>query len=367
MGYDIGMLAVLAYTTFRGAAKGIAWQVAAIAALVLCFVFATPASLVVAPMISLDPPLNRWVAMLAVYLAFSFACFAAARLLRGWLEALKFEEYDRHLGALFGLLKGATLCLVITFFTVCLVAPAREYVLKSRSGKLAAQTLEGLTAVTPKEFDKVLAPYLKRFDEAVVAEGGATDEGEPDDWNDDFRGSVRPEEEESDSEQPAGDFVDRAVDAIQDKIRDGVKDLVRDVLDPESDRSDRSAGQGEDDPDERSGQSRKRSPAPAGISEKELDGLVAAVSRVLSRSSESDERNRSEIDALIRGIPSSAAAAALRDWRADLLGDSDDPDPETDVGSSLDLRIWRQLTSGGHDPDELPRPLRERLREAAGE
>src|SRR5262245_38343757 len=105
MWYDALMLAILLFTTIRGAAKGMAWQLAAIAALVLCFLFATPLSLVVAPSINLAPPLNRWVAMLAIYLAFSFGCFSIARLLRGWLEELRFTEYDRHLGALFGLLK----------------------------------------------------------------------------------------------------------------------------------------------------------------------------------------------------------------------------------------------------------------------
>src|SRR5262249_44900376 len=119
MWYDVFMLIIVAYTTIRGAMKGMAWQLAAIASLVLCFLFATPVSLSVGPAIPVNPPLNRWLAMLGIYLAFSFACFGVARLLRGWLEAIKFQEYDRHLGALFGLVKGITICLVVTFFVVC--------------------------------------------------------------------------------------------------------------------------------------------------------------------------------------------------------------------------------------------------------
>src|SRR5687768_5200953 len=75
MAFDLCMLAVLVFTTVRGAMKGVAWQLAAIAALVLCFLFATPLSVVVAPLIHVDPPLNRWIAMLAIYLVFSFGCF----------------------------------------------------------------------------------------------------------------------------------------------------------------------------------------------------------------------------------------------------------------------------------------------------
>src|SRR5262245_1590046 len=186
MWYDVTMVGIVLYTTIRGSTKGIAWQLAAIGALLLCFAFATPLSLVVAPAIHLDPLLNRWVAMLGIYLVFSFICFGAARMFRNWLESWKFEEYDKHLGAMFGLVKGATICLVLTFFTVCLSAPAREYVLATYSGRASRVVMHRLTAVLPAEIDRVLEPYVDRLDKAepLVADGAARD--------DDFRGSSRP-------------------------------------------------------------------------------------------------------------------------------------------------------------------------------
>ena len=107
MGFDLFIGAILLITTIRGAAKGVAWQLAGIGALVLCFLFATPLSLTIAPMIKLAPLLNRWVAMLGIYLVFSFGTFAIARGFREALEKAKFVEFDRHMGALFGLFKGA--------------------------------------------------------------------------------------------------------------------------------------------------------------------------------------------------------------------------------------------------------------------
>ncbi|MFN0055558.1 MAG: CvpA family protein [Planctomycetales bacterium] len=372
MGYDLCMLGLLAYTTIRGASKGIAWQLAAIAALVLCFAFATPLSLAVAPAIHLDPPLNRWVAMLGIYLGFSFGCFAIARMARGWLEALKFEEYDRHLGALFGLLKGATLCLVITFFSVCLIESARGFVLHTRTGRLAGQVFHSLRGVMPAELDSVLAPYLKKFEAARVAQQDdqAADfdlaERPEDTDEEDFRGSSRRPEAPSDDDsaqdagetQADGDLIDRVVDAIGSQVKESVSDLVHDTLAPqrESGRQERSR---DDDPDQE-----ERPPNRPRPSEEEIQGLVQGISRLFSRSTREQSRQQTEIETLLHGIPPVVAKGVLLDWRADLLGTADDPDSETDVMTPLDHRLLRQLARQGVDLEDLPRPVRERLRES---
>jgi uncharacterized membrane protein required for colicin V production len=312
MGYDFGMLALVAWTTIRGAAKGMAWQLAAIAALVLCFLFATPLSLVVAPAISLEPPLNRWVAMLGIYLAFSFGCFAVARMFRGWLEAAKFEEYDRHLGALSGFLKGATICLVISFFAVCLSEPSREFALHSYSGQLAVKVLDRLPLIMPAELDAILAPSLRRFDEAVesdphLAQGADVWQSHP-----------------SSSDESGAEF--RGSHHSRDNPQSGARETIE-----------------------------------------TLHALTATVSQLLSGSGQNPIERRGEIEALLQGIPLRAAAAALHDWQADLQGAQTDPDPGTDAAASLDRRLFRQLRSAGTAIEELPRPVRDRLLEAVAE
>ncbi|HTI49512.1 MAG TPA: CvpA family protein [Planctomycetaceae bacterium] len=379
MWYDVGMLVIVAFTTIHGAAKGMAWQLAAIAALVLCFLFATPLSLVVAPAIPLDPPLNRWVAMLGIYLAFSFGCFAGARMFRSWLEAAKFEEYDRHLGALFGFLKGATICLVISFFTVCLSEASRQYVLHTRSGRLAGQVLDQLALVMPAELDAVLAPDLRRFDEPpgnatqLAADGSAMEPGDraaDDESGAEFRGSHRTGENPFDEpnaetgeladqgrRRTTGDGLEDAVGAIGEKVREGVKTLVRDALTPTPDAPERSDLE-RPEPDPHSA---------ARVTAENLHKLTAAISHLLSASPQKQTERREEIEALLQGIPISTAAAALRDWQADLLGAPTDPDPETDASASLDLRLARQLRAAGTAIEDLPRPLRNRLLEAESE
>lgn len=164
MAFDIFILVILLVTTIRGAAKGVAWQLAGIGALVLCFLFATPLSLTIAPMIKLAAPLNRWVAMLGIYLVFSFGTFAIARGFREALEKAKFVEFDRHMGALFGLFKGAIIALVITFFSVAMSEKAREAVLKTYTGYAAAHIMNALDPVMPKELHAILEPYIHELD-----------------------------------------------------------------------------------------------------------------------------------------------------------------------------------------------------------
>jgi uncharacterized membrane protein required for colicin V production len=146
--------------------KGLVWQLAWIGAIVLCFVFSQTGSMTIAGWLPIEPPLNRWVAMFLLYLAAAFVAFAVAAKLHGWIEKAKFKELDKHLGAVFGLLKGTLISLVVIFFAVTLTAATREPVLQSHSGYVAALIMDRLRPVLPEELHGVLLPYLYHLDEA---------------------------------------------------------------------------------------------------------------------------------------------------------------------------------------------------------
>ena len=120
MWYDLLTLVILMYAMFRGAMKGIVWQLATIAALLMCFFFSGSMSAAVAPFIRVEPPLNQWIAMLILYLGFSFVSFGVARALHEMIESMRIEALDRHLGAILGLVKGGMFSLFLTFFLVTL-------------------------------------------------------------------------------------------------------------------------------------------------------------------------------------------------------------------------------------------------------
>jgi membrane protein required for colicin V production len=164
MWYDLLTLGILMYAMFRGAMKGIVWQLATIAALLMCFFFSGSLSHVIAPFIRVEEPLNKWIAMLILYLGFSFVCFGAARVLHEGIEKMRIEALDRHLGALLGLVKGGMFSLFLTFFLVTLSHTARESIINSESGYVSAVVIDRLDPVIPGDLHALLEPYLRRLD-----------------------------------------------------------------------------------------------------------------------------------------------------------------------------------------------------------
>lgn len=172
MWFDAVIAVILLFTTIRGAAKGIVWQLAAIGSLVLCFFFAQSGSLALSPVIPLDPPLNRWTAMFLIYVVCSLVAFGTARALREAIEKAKFTEYDRHLGALLGFAKGAVICVVATFFAVTMTERIRPVVMNSYSGHYSAVLLDRLAPVLPRELHDIIDPYLRNFDDGSGTQFG---------------------------------------------------------------------------------------------------------------------------------------------------------------------------------------------------
>jgi membrane protein required for colicin V production len=165
--YDICMLVVLAGATVFGAWKGMAWQVASTASLVVSYVVALRFSEQIAHHFGQQAPLNRFIAMFVLYVGTSIAIWLAFRIVAGFLNRLRLKEFDRQMGALFGAAKGVLLCVAITFFAVTLSAKARALVLQSRSGHYIAVLLDQADAVMPQEIHQVLDPYLHKLEKEL--------------------------------------------------------------------------------------------------------------------------------------------------------------------------------------------------------
>jgi uncharacterized membrane protein required for colicin V production len=163
MWYDIAVLGVLVYFMAKGASRGLIWQFATIAGIVLCFMFAETFSGIVGPHITIAAPYNEWVTMFAAYLFFSFIAFGAARVLTKSIEQAGLKEYNAHLGAILGLAKGAVLCLVMTFFLATLT-PTHEIIRNSRSGYYAALTMQKIHPIMPEKLHDALNKYIHSLD-----------------------------------------------------------------------------------------------------------------------------------------------------------------------------------------------------------
>jgi membrane protein required for colicin V production len=162
--YDVVMLAVLVLATLFGLWKGMAWQIASVASLVVSVFVAMRLSGAVAPHISAQAPWNQFIAMFVLYVATSAGIWIAFRLVAGIIDRVRLKEFDHQVGALFGLAKGVLLCLVITFFAVTLSETLRQAVLKTYSGRYIAILIKRTSPIMPAEVQKVLGTYIEELD-----------------------------------------------------------------------------------------------------------------------------------------------------------------------------------------------------------
>lgn len=177
-GYDLIMLIVLGMATIFGAIKGFAWQVASLASIIVSYFVAYRFRYDVAEMIQAKPPWNQFLAMLLLYVGTSFVIWVGFRLISGTIDRVRLKEFDRHLGALFGLAKGLVYCLLITMFATSLLGPKQQAAIcQSRSGYYIAQALDNGIGILPKEIHDVVGPYLSRLDNQLKS--GASGEVPP--------------------------------------------------------------------------------------------------------------------------------------------------------------------------------------------
>lgn len=178
MWYDILVVCILFYFLAKGASRGLIWQLAGIAGILLCVTFAGTASKLIGPHINLAPPANQWAVMFITYLLASFVAFGFARTLNQWIEKLELKEYNRHLGAIFGLIKGALLVLIMTFMIVTFSEKSRGLVKESKAANIAAKVIHQIEPVLPDKLAAAVSRYIDMFERTGFGAGAMADEGE---------------------------------------------------------------------------------------------------------------------------------------------------------------------------------------------
>lgn len=404
MWFDLLIVAILFYAVWKGASKGVVWQLAAIAALVLCFAFAESLSLQLAPMINVKPPLNRWIAMLAIYIGFSFVSFTLARSLKSAIDSLKFEEFDRHLGAVLGLLKGIIFSLFLTFFLITISESARAAVVKSHSGYAAALILNEMAPVMPSELHGILDSCLANLDHPdVPLHDHHPDEMYGDDHdhsldypgNDDLfppgsndlpnpffdspgdnRSKVRTTNQDSLLKEiidslPGylrGELEDKVIEAYNatapedrpsfaKQLQSRVPGILRSVTEQWQNGQPQQSSS-------TTGSSAFNANGNGDTFTQERTRLLQVVAAVYSDYPEAQKDLIEEFEADLAGVPDQVVLAVLKDWRADLLLDGGDPDPQTDVTTSLDKRILRHLELQKVPLNSLGASLQDRIQSA---
>ncbi|MEM8943614.1 MAG: CvpA family protein [Planctomycetota bacterium] len=172
--YDLLMLLVLGAATLFGFWKGMAWQVASLASLVVSYFAALRFADQLAPMISSQAPWNKFVAMLAIYVGSSFVIWTLFRLVSGIIDKVKLDGFDHQMGAIIGFAKGVLLTIAITFFAVTILPQTqKDTIIASRTGEYIVRFLDRTTAIVPPEVHDIIHPYVERIEQRLDPNGQA--------------------------------------------------------------------------------------------------------------------------------------------------------------------------------------------------
>ncbi len=159
---------VIALAAWKGAAKGAIWQLAVFGSIVACIMIAGEATPYLEQEIPLAQPLKHWVALAAVYAGISLVVFLLARTVRGWLEKIRFVEYDRHWGAILGALKGVILVLVVTCLLLIMAPSTHAMIRESVTGEVTNQTIQYAAPMLPEKLVNALQKAIDSSAESVI-------------------------------------------------------------------------------------------------------------------------------------------------------------------------------------------------------
>lgn len=397
--FDFIVLGTLLFCAWKGASRGLISQAAWIAALILCFKFSGVMAPSIEPMLAVDEPLRHWIAMAIVYLGLCLGSFVAASILTSWLERMKLRDFDRHLGALLGLLKGVIICMTVMFFALTLSESTRSTVAPSRSAYLAARLLyhlDPLIPLVPAEASETIHTVINAFNKNIVPpdhlSGGTTsneavfgDEPETDSGKKDNSGGFSLSDLWNQTQTSGGNSTPIPRDPT---FQDLLKRLPEDVP-AEMTRRASEAFLGSTAEDKRKlleqleaalpeespailgdfvrslgGQGGNSSGTTTGISSSGTAQLSSQSRQIIDQIAEvygDRQYILSQTQQRFAGVPEQVQNRVLQDWYADLMLLNEDPDPGTTIRNTVDERILRQLDKAGISLERLDQALRSRL------
>lgn len=376
--YDFVILAILAYTAWQGAQRGLVTQLAWIAAIILCFKFADKLAPAIEGQIDVEQPLRHWIAMFILYLGFSLGSFLAARVMNSWLEKAEFKDFDRHLGGILGFVKGVAISMVITFFALTLSDTLKEVVLSSNSGRAACYILDTVKPITPEYFHEYLVKYEAELQgiqhEELGTEGSIADffKGTSDGQGGEIQFPTV-DDGRSGSQAPDSSIVQGPdFHTLWHKVPQNIRDEYGAQLQqrwsqstPEErqavvDRLGRSLGY--DTPEILSNflaGPRPQTDPRLAAEQSRQDQILQRIGEIYQNREMIVQRTKEHFV----GLPLEVQRGVLEDWYADLSMHSD-PDPSTTVDTRLDERILRQLSRARISLRTLSSRLQDRLNES---
>lgn len=415
MWYDILVLAVLIYFAVRGASRGMIQQLAGITGIVLCFVFADAITLAAGPYVSLEEPLNDWVVLFGAYLVFTLISYVIAGRISDYLAKVKLKEFDSHLGAVFGFVKGVILCLIVTFLIVTMSEDAREALKKSRSGIAAARivkTVHPYLDILPEKLVVALEKYIHLLDDSELQnqyEDHDHDHGTGIPGLDTSLGGTGNIGNSNGEVFPPGSSQSSSLDQLTQLVSRQTEQILRSAIDSEGDPQVRATlierlinELNKDSPDRRQmsenylqtlsqqgtgaflnelksmlGVTNSTAPTDSSIpgtptpitpinnipKREQIAALRKQIVSAYTNDPTSQLSFEQQIEGFLGTLPETVYLGVLEDWNADIWSQPD-PDQKTSGQSTLEQRILRQLDKAGIPLSQLDPAMQQRLRAA---
>lgn len=410
--FDLVVAGTLLFCAWKGASRGLVSQATWIVALILCFKFSGELAPAIEPIIAVQQPLKKWIAMAIVYLGLCLVSFVAAGILNSWLEKANLKDFDRHLGALLGFLKGVIICMTAIFFGLTLSESAREVISTSRAGYVAASLMHHLDPLLPlvpegakDTVNNVRDTFNRKLGQPVQDEDGGWSLPNRDpqaDADDDFRASGSSDRDrdvpsDRESSEPASSWWENAVTgreggaesrrpATDSKNGPTLSELLNQM--PEAARTELTSKSmqylreaTESERRRLMDEFRKSAPETASdlvddfvrsrsgqtetfvnsIQPKDLSRTSTALLEQISEIYDNSGQVRSDAEQYLRYVPEKVQRGVLEDWHSDILQFQNDPDPGTTGDTPLRDRIVRQLKRAGISVEDLDRAARTRL------
>ena len=152
---DIALLAVFGLSVLVGLWRGFVFEIVSLLGWLVAFVIANSAGPVLAEVVPFggEPQVKLWIAYIFVFVAILVTCTLLARMLRALIAATPLSFVDHLLGGVFGVVRGALICVVLA--TLVMLSPyASSTTWKNSHGALwLGMALEGLKPVLPQSLN----------------------------------------------------------------------------------------------------------------------------------------------------------------------------------------------------------------------
>lgn len=173
--FDLFVLVVLVLATFWGGVRGIISQLTSIFSWLASAYIATHYYFIVAKFMNSSYAHYKPLAMIVTFIVSALLIRIASNIVKNMVSLAGLKEFDRQMGAALGFVKGALLCLLVTFAFVVFGASTRSVVENSKTGPYLTAFISQIQIHLPEsELTRRFVDYAGTIEQKSIEEDDGT-------------------------------------------------------------------------------------------------------------------------------------------------------------------------------------------------